>query len=59
MRTRPTLSTVATARFLGIASHLVAVPYSSLDLESLPGQIVLKGASKPGLKKLPEFKYGK
>jgi hypothetical protein len=45
--------------FLGIASHLVAVPYSSLDLESLPGQIVLKGASKPGLKKLPEFKYGK
>ena len=43
--------------FLGLGSHLVAVPYKSLDLESQKGKIVLRGASKEQLKKLPEFSY--
>ena len=45
--------------FLGIGSYLVAVPYKSLDLESRKGKVVLKGATKEELQKLPEFEYGK
>lgn len=45
--------------FLGIGSYLVAVPYKSLDLESHKGKVVLKGATKEALQKLPEFEYGK
>ena len=43
--------------FLGIGSQLVAVPYKSLDLESHKGKILLKGASKEALQKLPKFEY--
>jgi sporulation protein YlmC with PRC-barrel domain len=45
--------------FLGIGSYLVAVPYKSLDLDSRKGKVVLKGATKEELQKLPEFKYSK
>src|SRR5882762_6666422 len=41
--------------FLGIGSHLVAVPYQSLQID--PTKIVLPGASKEALKNLPEFQY--
>lgn len=44
--------------FLGLGSHLVAVPYQSLDLESQQNRVVLKGASKESLRKLPQFEYG-
>jgi hypothetical protein len=43
--------------FLGMGAHLVAVPYQSLVLEEDGGKIVLPGASKDELKKLPEFGY--
>jgi hypothetical protein len=43
--------------FLGIGSHLVAVPYSSLTLDDTGSKIVLPGATKDQLKKLHEFKY--
>lgn len=43
--------------FLGIGSHLVAVPYKSLELSEDGRKIVLSGASRQELKKLPEFKY--
>jgi sporulation protein YlmC with PRC-barrel domain len=45
--------------FLGLGSKLVAVPYTSLDLERRPDKIVLPGASKESLKNLPEFVYRK
>ncbi|MDB5361158.1 MAG: hypothetical protein JWO51_2455 [Rhodospirillales bacterium] len=44
--------------FLGVGGHLVATPYTSLTLEDAGSKIVLPGASKDALKKLPEFKYG-
>ena len=43
--------------FLGIGSQLVAVPYKSLDLESRRGKVLLKGATKEALQKLPKFEY--
>lgn len=43
--------------FLGLGGHLVAVPYESLNIDDTGSKIVLPGASKEELKKLPEFKY--
>jgi hypothetical protein len=43
--------------FLGLGAHLVAVPYQSLVLNEEGNKIVLPGASKDELKKLPEFGY--
>ena len=41
--------------FLGMGSHLVVVPYDSLNL--VDNKIVLPGGTKDTLKMLPEFKY--
>ena len=43
--------------FLGIGSHLVAVPYTSLQISDDGKHVVLPGATKEQLKNLPEFKY--
>jgi sporulation protein YlmC with PRC-barrel domain len=43
--------------FLGIGSHLIAVPYDSLQISEAGKRIVLPGASKEHVKDLPEFKY--
>ena len=43
--------------FLGLGGHLVAVPFSSLQVDDMGGKIVLPGASKPNLEKLPVFEY--
>lgn len=43
--------------FLGIGNHLVVVPFSSLTIEDESRKIVLPGATKDELKKLPEFHY--
>jgi sporulation protein YlmC with PRC-barrel domain len=43
--------------FLGLGSHLVAVPYDSLKVDEAGKKVVLPGASKEELKKLAEFKY--
>jgi hypothetical protein len=45
--------------FLGLGGHLVAVPFDSLKIEDTKGEIkiVLPGASKDELKRLPEFSY--
>jgi uncharacterized protein YrrD len=43
--------------FLGLGSHLVAVPYSSLQISDEGRRIVLPGATKAQLKALAEFKY--
>jgi PRC-barrel domain len=41
--------------FLGMGSHLVAVPYDTLKL--VDKKLVLPGGTKESLKMLPEFKY--
>ena len=41
--------------FLGMDSHLIVVPYDSLNL--IDNKIVLPGGAKDSLKMLPEFKY--
>jgi len=41
--------------WLGMGTHLIALPYDNLRITS--AKIVLPGATKEGLKTLPEFKY--
>jgi hypothetical protein len=41
--------------FLGVGSHLVAVPYANLKLADK--KLMLPGGTKEKLKMLPEFKY--
>ncbi|WP_020188288.1 PRC-barrel domain-containing protein [Methylopila sp. 73B] len=43
--------------FLGLGGHLVAVPYTSLNISDDGGSITLGGGSKEALGKLPEFQY--
>lgn len=43
--------------FLGIGSHLIAVPYDSLQISEAGKRVVLPGATKEHVKDLPEFKY--
>lgn len=43
--------------FLGIGSHLIAVPYSSLQINEDGSRIVLPGATREQVKGLPEFNY--
>jgi sporulation protein YlmC with PRC-barrel domain len=43
--------------FLGIHERLVAVQYSSLQIDDNGDKAVLPGASKEALMKLPEFRY--
>jgi hypothetical protein len=43
--------------FLGIGSHLIAVPYSSLQINEDGSRIVLPGATREQVKGLPEFRY--
>jgi PRC-barrel domain protein len=43
--------------FLGIGGKLVAVPYTALQISDGGRRIVLPGATKEGLRALPEFKY--
>jgi hypothetical protein len=45
--------------FLGLGSHLIAVPYTSLEISDEGRRIVLPGATKEQVKGLPEFKYHK
>lgn len=41
--------------FLGFGGHLVAVPFDSLEIGE--DRIVLPGASRDGLRRLPKFEY--
>ncbi|TFZ55239.1 PRC-barrel domain containing protein [Methylorubrum sp. Q1] len=43
--------------FLGLGGHLIATPFERLQLDDEKGKIVLPGASKDELSKLPEFHY--
>jgi sporulation protein YlmC with PRC-barrel domain len=48
---------ISVGGFLGINRHLVAVPYSDLAVDDKGQKLVLPGASKDALSKLPEFHY--
>jgi hypothetical protein len=48
---------VSVGGFLGMGKHLVAVPYSALQIQN--GKMVLPGATKDALKSMPEFKYAR
>ena len=46
---------LAVGDFTGIGGHLVAVPFRSFKLDDPNGDIVLPGASRAALEKLPVF----
>jgi PRC-barrel domain len=46
---------LAVGDFTGLSGHLVAVPFPSLKLDDPSGNIVLPGASRTALEKLPVF----
>lgn len=41
--------------FLGLGGHLVAVPFSSIEVDERNNRIVLAGATREALKKLPVY----
>ncbi|MGH1588802.1 PRC-barrel domain-containing protein [Methylobacterium phyllosphaerae] len=43
--------------FLGLGGHLIAMPFDQLKFDDEKGKVVLPGASKDELRKLPEFHY--
>lgn len=46
---------ISVGGWLGMGSYRIAIPYS--DLRITPSKITLPGATKEGVKNLPEFKY--
>jgi len=54
-RDKVLMSIINVGGFLGIGGRLVAIPYSSLQMTSKG--MVLPGASKQAVGKLPEFRY--
>ena len=50
---------LAIGDFIGSSGHLVAVPLRSLKLDDTPGPMVLPGASRAALQKLPVFLYNR
>jgi hypothetical protein len=50
---------LAVGEVIGPGNHLVAVPFRSLKLDDPSGFIVLPGASRVALQKLPVFLYNK
>jgi hypothetical protein len=49
---------ISVGGFLGISSRLVAVPFSSLEINDKDRKLVLPGATKAALSNLPAFHYG-
>jgi sporulation protein YlmC with PRC-barrel domain len=50
---------VAVGDFIGSTGHLVAVPFRSLKFDDPSGPMVLPGASREALQKLPVFLYNR
>ena len=48
---------VNASKYLGLSSHLVAVPVEQFKVEN--GHIVLPGVTKEGLRNVPKFEYAK
>jgi sporulation protein YlmC with PRC-barrel domain len=54
---RMLFAVISVGGFLGINGRLVAVPYSSLTVDDKGRKVMLPGASKDALNKLPAFHY--
>ena len=50
---------LAVGDFVGVGGALVAVPFRSLKLDDPSGMIVVPGASRAALQKLPVFLYNR
>jgi hypothetical protein len=46
---------LAVVDFTGLSGHLIAIPFRSLKLDDPSGNIVLPGASRAALEKLPVY----
>jgi sporulation protein YlmC with PRC-barrel domain len=55
----PIFAVLKVGDFVGLDGELVAVPFRSLKLDDSSGQIVLPGASRAALQKLPVFLYNR
>lgn len=54
-RDKVLFAVIGVGGFLGIGEHLIAVPYNSLAVTSR--SIVLRGATKESVRRLPQFRY--
>ena len=50
-----TYAVLAVGDVIGVSGHLVAIPFRSLKLDDPSGYVVLPGASRAALEKLPVF----
>ena len=50
-----TYAILAVGDFTGLGGHLIAVPFRNLRLDDPSGYVVLPGASRSALEKLPVF----
>jgi hypothetical protein len=50
-----TYAILAVGDFTGLGGHLIAVPFRNLKLDDPSGYVVLPGASRSALEKLPVF----
>jgi hypothetical protein len=55
----PIFAVLKVGDFVGLEGELVAVPFRSLKLDDSSGKIVLPGASRAALQKLPVFLYNR
>jgi PRC-barrel domain len=55
----PIFAVLKVGDFVGLEGELVAVPFRNLKLDNSSGQIVLPGASRTALQKLPVFLYNR
>jgi sporulation protein YlmC with PRC-barrel domain len=55
----PIFAVLKVGDFVGLEGELVAVPFKSLKLDDTSGNIVLPGASRAALQKLPVFLYNR
>ncbi|MBV8794741.1 MAG: PRC-barrel domain-containing protein [Hyphomicrobiales bacterium] len=55
----PVYAVLSVGDFDGLNGELVAVPFNSLKLDDSSGKIVLPGASREALRKLPVFLYNR
>jgi hypothetical protein len=56
-RDRALFAIVQVGGLLGVGGHLIAVPFQSLQIDETGRKIVLPGATRDAVRKLPEFKH--
>lgn len=56
-RDRALFAIVQVGGLLGVGGHLVAVPFQSLQIDETGRKIVLPGATRDAVRKMPEFKH--